>query len=565
MFARLGIQAKMFAFGSVLSAVSLAIGGVGYYTVSKVTAPYEHVVNESSPDIMTVSELLSSIRLSRSHLRSLGIPDLNAEELKTVHKSLKKGLDRIEVGIKDFDTLHLRTPEIIEQAKSVRSGIIKENKILTEVAGLEVSNAADRTRIDELIREDIVIAPIVAADMEKLAQNFVTENKMNIAQAHKVHDQGITLLFSLMAIGVLASLAAGFFFARSMSRIFLRISEELAGSASDVSSASQQISLASQQLSSGATEAAASLEETVASIEELSSVVKLNATHASDAANFSDKTQGSAESGDAELRKLVVAVNEISQSSKKIEEIINVIDDIAFQTNLLALNAAVEAARAGEQGKGFAVVAEAVRALAQRSSAAAKDISSLIKDSVSRSEHGAKLADRSGTVLKEIVDSVHKITSLNSEIASGSQEQSTGLSQISQAMNQLDQATQGNAASAEEVAATAEQMSQQAQAMHGLVHDLRVIVHGSSASKSTLHSSDARSHVLVTSRVHASPTRAVASPKKSAQNPFSVSPVQSKMRSPAKSTSKVASNAAQVIPFDDDEPSFGKVGTTDGF
>lgn len=168
----------------------------------------------------------------------------------------------------------------------------------------------------------------------------------------------------------------------------------------------------------------------------------------------------------------------IASGSKKIEEIITVIDDIAFQTNLLALNAAVEAARAGEQGKGFAVVAEAVRNLAQRSASAAKDITTLIQDNVSQSENGAKVAGQSGTVLRDIVTSVKKVADLNSEISAASQEQSSGLEQISKAMNQLDQATQGNAASSEEVAASSEEMSAQAVMLADLASDLHTLIQG---------------------------------------------------------------------------------------
>jgi len=171
-------------------------------------------------------------------------------------------------------------------------------------------------------------------------------------------------------------------------------------------------------------------------------------------------------------------MSEIASGSKKIEEIIHVIDDIAFQTNLLALNAAVEAARAGEQGKGFAVVAEAVRSLAQKSAEAAKDINALIKDNVEKSGHGATIASNSGAVLQDILLAVKKVADLNGEIAAGSREQATGLEQISKAMNQLDQATQGNAASSEEVAASSEEMSSQANALADLVGELQMLVHG---------------------------------------------------------------------------------------
>jgi methyl-accepting chemotaxis protein len=171
-------------------------------------------------------------------------------------------------------------------------------------------------------------------------------------------------------------------------------------------------------------------------------------------------------------------MSEISNSSRKIEEILNVIDDIAFQTNLLALNAAVEAARAGEQGRGFAVVAEAVRNLAQKSGAAAKDISSLIKENVAKSKQGVGIANSSEQVFKNILDSVKKVSDLSTEIASGSREQAVGIEQISKAMNQLDQAIQGNAASAEESAASSEEMSAQAASLLKLVDELKAVVAG---------------------------------------------------------------------------------------
>jgi methyl-accepting chemotaxis protein len=205
----------------------------------------------------------------------------------------------------------------------------------------------------------------------------------------------------------------------------------------------------SQQLSSGATQAASSLEETAASLEELSSVVSKNAERARQAASASKSSAVSAETGQTEITRLIQQMSEIAQASKQIETIIGLIEDIAFQTNLLALNAAVEAARAGEQGRGFAVVAEAVRSLAQRSSVAAQDITSLVRSTVTKVEAGAQAASKSRESLTEIVHSVANMASLNGEIASASEEQATGVAQISKAVNQLDQATQSNAAEAE--------------------------------------------------------------------------------------------------------------------
>ena len=295
--------------------------------------------------------------------------------------------------------------------------------------------------------------------------------------------QYITWVMAACALfsGVLL-LLIGFFTANNLAKNLGIVSSQISEASRQVSAASEQLSTASQQLSSGATEAAASLEETVSSIEELTSMVRLNADNSKEAAILSTSNSQVAQSGEVEINNLVIAVGEVAKSSKEIEDIINVIDDIAFQTNLLALNAAVEAARAGEQGKGFAVVAEAVRNLSQRSADAAKDITLLIKNSVSKTNDGVKFADQSGVVLKEIVKSVKTVSQLNNEIASASQEQSNGLSQISKAMNQLDQVTQANAASAEEAAASAEEMSAQAITMQEMVSQLSGIVDGSSST-----------------------------------------------------------------------------------
>lgn len=261
--------------------------------------------------------------------------------------------------------------------------------------------------------------------------------------------------------------------------------EKLSSTGEEVSSASGNLLSNSQQLSNGATDAAASLEETVASVEELSSMVKLNADNSKEAASLSQTSKKAATDGEAEIGHLIAAMKNVSASSKKIEEIIDVIDDIAFQTNILALNAAVEAARAGEQGKGFAVVAEAVRNLAQRSGDAAKEISTLIKESVSRVESGTKIADKSGAALAEIVTSINKIAELNIQIASASNEQSMGLQQISQVMNQLDSATQKNADTAQQVATSSERMSTQSAALKSLVGDLADLLGGNATSSGT--------------------------------------------------------------------------------
>jgi hypothetical protein len=269
----------------------------------------------------------------------------------------------------------------------------------------------------------------------------------------------------LWIVGMLSAVitfALLFWLGHKISKTVGTISSELSLSGDQLSSAIEQLSSAGQTLSSSSAETASSLEETVASLEELTSMVKTNSDNANTVAALSQSSKEAAEKGEGEIQTLLNSMQEISQSSRQIEEIINVIDDIAFQTNLLALNAAVEAARAGEQGKGFAVVAEAVRALAQRSAEAAKNISGLIQDSVKKIENGSHSASNSGTMIKELSAVIKKVSDLASEIATASHEQKNGIDQIAQAMNSLDQGAQGNAASSEEIAATSEELNAQA-------------------------------------------------------------------------------------------------------
>jgi len=229
-----------------------------------------------------------------------------------------------------------------------------------------------------------------------------------------------------------------------------------------VSSASEQIAQGNQDLSSRTESQASALEETAASMEELSSTVRQNADNALQANQLAQSASKVAMEGGQVVSQVVDTMKGINESSRKISDIISVIDGIAFQTNILALNAAVEAARAGEQGRGFAVVAGEVRNLAQRSAAAAKEIKQLINDSVERVESGTALVDKAGATMNEVVDSVRRVTDIMGEISSASKEQSDGVGQIGEAVTQMDQATQQNAALVEEMAAAASSLRTQA-------------------------------------------------------------------------------------------------------
>jgi methyl-accepting chemotaxis protein len=245
--------------------------------------------------------------------------------------------------------------------------------------------------------------------------------------------------------------------------------ERLAEIVTQIKEATESINTAAKEIASGNTdlssrteEQASSLEETASSMEELTSTVKQNAENAKQANQLAAGASEVAVKGGDVVGQVVTTMRSINESSKKIVDIISVIDGIAFQTNILALNAAVEAARAGEQGRGFAVVATEVRMLAQKSAAAAKEIKQLIGDSVEKVGAGTKLVDEAGRTMQEIVSSVKRVTDIMAEITSASQEQSAGIEQVNQAITQMDEVTQQNAALVEEAAAAAESMEEQA-------------------------------------------------------------------------------------------------------
>jgi methyl-accepting chemotaxis protein len=259
----------------------------------------------------------------------------------------------------------------------------------------------------------------------------------------------------------------------SMIQSMMEVVDSLAKTSHEVRLGAEEISRGNLELSRRTEEQAASLEETASSMEEMTSTVKNNADNAAHASQLAQAAREQAERGGRVVSSAVAAMSEINAASKKIADIIGVIDEIAFQTNLLALNAAVEAARAGEQGRGFSVVASEVRNLASRSAAAAKQIKTLINDSVGKVNEGTRLVDESGKVLEEIVTGVKKVTDVMAEIASSSREQASGIEQVNKAVTLMDATTQQNAALVEEDTASAQALSAQATGLTKLIAHFR--------------------------------------------------------------------------------------------
>ena len=261
---------------------------------------------------------------------------------------------------------------------------------------------------------------------------------------------------------------------REMNRSLGDIVTQIRTGAESIAVGAGQVAAGNQQLSSRTEEHASSLEETASTLEEFTTTVRQNAEHAKQASALAGSASATAERGGEVVSRVVATMQEVTTSSKKISDIIGVIDGISFQTNILALNAAVEAARAGEQGRGFAVVASEVRSLAQRSAASAKEIRGLIENSVGRVEAGARLVEQAGKTMEELVASVRKVAAIMTEIASASHEQSSGIEQINRAITQMDTVVQMNASLVEQATAAATSMASQATGLARSVAQFRV-------------------------------------------------------------------------------------------
>jgi PAS domain S-box-containing protein len=278
----------------------------------------------------------------------------------------------------------------------------------------------------------------------------------------------------LSAHGTVADLRAMAEGVNSVLQTMSDLIAQITTAAAEVRRGAEEISTGNASLSQRAAEQSASLEETASSMEQMTSTVKQNAGNAAQANQLAAEARDQAELGGSVVGKAVHAMSGINESSRKIADIIGVIDEIAFQTNLLALNAAVEAARAGEQGRGFAVVASEVRSLAGRSATAAKEIKELIQDSVRKVDHGSTLVTQSGQTLDLIVASVKKVADIVGEIAAASREQSAGIEQVNQAVTQMDEMTQQNAALVEQSTAASQSMAAQARSLSETIERYRV-------------------------------------------------------------------------------------------
>jgi methyl-accepting chemotaxis protein len=496
-----GIRARLIATMAVLVVSLLIVGGLGLFGMQGIVDDLDDMYNRRVLVMNALGELRAG-ELDRQALLSLGVlaesPEAVAkfrvlrlhasaesdrlleqygkvqqsEEGKAVYKAMDRAHDGLKASIDEVDAAIAANNKALA-AKLIIDKVDPAFDVLNEAMAAAAAFQAKRAKqaLDTARGEfgssravsiaAVVVALSVAGVFALVLMRAVTSGlgtALNVAEkiadgqlGHEIDanrsDEFGTLLNAL----------------KRMDEKLHAIVGGVRGASDAVGGAAAQLSRGNDDLSQRTQEQASALEETASSMEQMTATVKQNADNARQANQLASGARGQAERGGEVVSRAVSAMTAINDSSRKIADIISVIDEIAFQTNLLALNAAVEAARAGEQGRGFAVVASEVRSLAQRSATAAKEIKDLIGDSVEKVRSGSQLVDESGKVLGEIMESVKKVSDIVAEIAAASEEQAQGIDQVNNAVTQMDDTTQQNAALVEEAASAAKSMEQQAQ------------------------------------------------------------------------------------------------------
>ena len=503
---KLSLKGKFAAFGAVAISVSLMTSAGSYYVTNALQSAFHEYENgmQAAQHEARADNFHDAIRgdvYVALHAARAG----DTEGLAAVKKQLSEHIETMQKELHSNEELRL-SPEGRQALAAVNAQLVPYFKTAQEIIGLAATDkAAAEARLPEILRHFSTLEKSMGTTsdlLEKMASD-------GMVASQKAAKSGSAVLATVAAVAVAIQLLLCYVLARSIlrelggepayaSEIVGKIARgdlsvevttrtgdtssllgamsqmqkdlrarvlQIRDSAGAISSASGEIASGNADLSQRTEEQASSLEETASSMEELTSAVRQNAENAKQANQLADSASAVAVKGGEVVSHVVETMSSINEASRKIADIISVIDGIAFQTNILALNAAVEAARAGEQGRGFAVVASEVRTLAQRSAAAAKEIKALIIDSVHKVEDGSRLVADAGSTMDEVVTSVKRVTEIMREISAASQEQSSGIEQVNQAVSQMDRVTQQNAALVEEAAAAAESMQQQAETL----------------------------------------------------------------------------------------------------
>ncbi len=507
------ISTRLWFLITLLSVMLAVIGFLGLYATSQANEGMRTTFEDRTVPLKQLSDINYLLNRNRILVMDM-LLNTDAANVQRRSKEIQdNSAKRLEIWKEYMSTKLTVEEEKLAKAFDERVTDYTRNGVVPVTTAMQAGNmeAADKAYREGLSPKAPAVQDAVSA-LVKL-QIDVAQEEYNSAVSR--YQSMRTLSILAIVLGIAASVIFGFFLIRNISAalqhavdvssavsngdlttsIHLEGKDEvsqvlsslaamqgnLAGIVSRVrhgsdavSTASAEIAQGNQDLSSRTENQASALEETAASMEELSSTVKQNADNARQANQLAQSASTVAVQGGEVVAQVVDTMHGISASSKKIADIISVIDGIAFQTNILALNAAVEAARAGEQGRGFAVVASEVRSLAGRSAEAAKEIKTLITDSVSRVEQGSAQVEQAGATMSEVVSSIRRVTDIMGEISAASTEQSQGVAQIGEAVQQMDQVTQQNAALVEEMAAAASSLRGQAQELVQVVSVFRV-------------------------------------------------------------------------------------------
>jgi methyl-accepting chemotaxis protein len=446
---------------------------------------------DMNPEVARLKDLSSKYNEAEAKLTQMfdSLPDTSQEEKAALVKlrAYEAAAEPVTAKVVELGLANKTaeaTKVLISELRPIQTkwlGVLSDLVELQDRQNVQAVAEADRSY--SAARTMMALITVVAIAVGSLMAWFITRGitgpiNAAVKVARTVADGDLTSRVDVTTTDETGQLLQAL---KEMNGSLVKIVSDVRTGTDSMASASGQIASGNLDLSSRTEEQASSLEETASSMEEMTSTVKQNADNARQANQLAASASEVALRGGSVVAQVVDTMSSINESSKKIVDIIGVIDGIAFQTNILALNAAVEAARAGEQGRGFAVVASEVRNLAQRSAAAAKEIKGLIGDSVEKVDLGARLVEQAGTTMDEIVESVKRVTDIMSEITCASQEQTSGIEQINQAISQMDQVTQQNAALVEEAAAAAESLQEQAGALAQVVSVFKLDATGLSA------------------------------------------------------------------------------------
>ena len=402
-----------------------------------------------------------------------GLKAMAAQALPVVARYKKAVADAIDLASMDPNTGVASMQTAAAEYATLRAmlGVATRELEAQTSLSIQAGKSANRTMLWATCGTVLLTMALLGWISVRAARSVTRPLNQAIAIAQTVAAGKLDNNFAIHARDEIGLLLAAL---REMNDSLLRVVGEVRVGTDAIATASGQLAAGNLDLSSRTEAQASSLEETVASMEQLTVSVKQNADNSRQAGQLAGSASETALRGGAVVAQVISTMGSIKTSSKRIVDIIAVIDGIAFQTNILALNAAVEAARAGEQGRGFAIVAAEVRSLAQRSAAAAREIKGLIGDSVKKVEAGTRLVDQAGATMQDVVDSIGRVTDIMRGIAAASQQQSNGIAQVNQAIGQMDAATQQNAALVEQAAAATRDMQNQAERLVQVVSVFRI-------------------------------------------------------------------------------------------